>query len=209
MKLPEWTWYATGPGHGLQLVSGRLLIPCDHIVGRDFNQATDPYLSHVILSDDQGENWRLGGEAQLGTNECMAAQLADGRVYLNERNYIGEHRRAFAVSHDEGESFDAFGWHDELIDPICQAAVLSLGGDRLVFSNAASRTRERLTRANEHGRRAVMVVRACSAQPGRPPIRTSASYPTERWAVSTKPAAKVRTSSCAGPASADAWLSST
>ena len=145
VKLPEWTWYATGPGHGLQLVSGRLLIPCDHIVGRDFNQATDPYLSHVILSDDQGETWRLGGEAQLGTNECMAAQLADGRVYLNERNYIGEYRRAFAVSHDQGESFDAFGWHDELIDPICQAAVLSVGGDRLVFSNAASRTRERLT----------------------------------------------------------------
>ena len=145
VKLPEWTWYATGPGHGLQLESGRLLIPCDHIVGRDFSPATDPYLSHVILSDDQGETWRLGGEAQLGTNECMAAQLADGRVYLNCRNYIGEHRRAFAVSHDEGESFDAFGWHDELIDPICQAAVLSLGGDCLAFSNAASRTRERLT----------------------------------------------------------------
>ena len=136
---------ATGPGHGLQLVCGRLLIPCDHIVGRDFNQATDRYLSHVILSDDGGETWRLGGEAQLGTNECMAAQLADGRVYLNERNYIGEYRRAFAVSHDQGESFDAFGWHDELIDPICQAAVLSVGGERLVFSNAASRTRERLT----------------------------------------------------------------
>ena len=145
VKLPEWTWYATGPGHGLQLVSGRLLIPCDHIVGRDFDRHTDPYLSHVILSDDHGETWRLGGEAQLGTNECMAAQLADGRIYLNERNYIGEYRRAFAVSHDEGESFDAFGWHDELIDPICQAAVLSVGGDRLVFSNAASRTRERLT----------------------------------------------------------------
>ena len=145
VKLPEWTWYATGPGHGLQLASGRLLIPCDHIVGRHFDRHTDPYLSHVIVSDDHGETWRLGGEAQPGTNECMAAQLADGRVYLNERNYIGEHRRAFAVSHDEGDSFDAFGWHDELIDPVCQAAVLSLGGDHLVFGNAASRRRERLT----------------------------------------------------------------
>ena len=145
MKLPNGRGTPPDRATGCSLSRGGCLIPCDHIVGRDFDRHTDPYLSHVILSDDHGETWRLGGEAQLGTNECMAAQLADGRVYLNERNYIGEHRRAFAVSHDEGESFDAFGWHDELIDPICQAAVLSVGGDRLVFSNAASRTRERLT----------------------------------------------------------------
>ena len=138
-KRPDWTWYATGPGNGIQLSSGRLLIPCDHI-----EADTKRYYSHVVYSDDHGETWRLGGVAQPGTNECMAAQLADGRVYLNERNYLGEYRRAFAVSHDEGESFDAFGWH-ELIDPICQGAVLGVGGDRLVFSNAASRVRERLT----------------------------------------------------------------
>ena len=29
-KRPEWTWYATGPGNGIQLRSGRLVIPCDH-----------------------------------------------------------------------------------------------------------------------------------------------------------------------------------
>lgn len=145
VKLPEWTWYGTGPGHALQLASGRLLIPSYHVIGQNFDRATDPYISHAILSDDHGQTWRLGGAAQPGTNECMAAQLADGRVYLNERNYLGENRRAFAMSHDEGESFDAFGWHDELIDPICQAAVLSAGGDRLIFSNAASRARERLT----------------------------------------------------------------
>ena len=34
-KDPSWTWYATGPGHGIQLASGRLVVPCDHIVGRD------------------------------------------------------------------------------------------------------------------------------------------------------------------------------
>lgn len=29
VKKPDWTWYATGPGVGIQLRSGRLLIPCD------------------------------------------------------------------------------------------------------------------------------------------------------------------------------------
>jgi sialidase-1 len=36
VKRPDWTWYATGPCHGIQLSSGpaagRLLIPCDHRV---------------------------------------------------------------------------------------------------------------------------------------------------------------------------------
>ncbi|HBY60362.1 MAG TPA: exo-alpha-sialidase, partial [Solibacterales bacterium] len=29
-KDPAWTWYATGPGVGIQLRTGRLVIPCDH-----------------------------------------------------------------------------------------------------------------------------------------------------------------------------------
>ena len=29
VKKPEWTWYATGPGVGIQLKSGRLLVPCE------------------------------------------------------------------------------------------------------------------------------------------------------------------------------------
>src|SRR5262245_51998652 len=31
-KKPDWTWYATGPGIGIQLRSGRLLVPCDNKV---------------------------------------------------------------------------------------------------------------------------------------------------------------------------------
>ena len=30
VKSADWTWYATGPGIGIQLQSGRLVIPCDH-----------------------------------------------------------------------------------------------------------------------------------------------------------------------------------
>ena len=53
-KDPAWTWYATGPGHGIQLPSGRLIVPCDHMVGVYFDRKADPYHSHVILSDDGG-----------------------------------------------------------------------------------------------------------------------------------------------------------
>jgi len=35
VKPPDWGWYATGPGVGIQLKSGRLLVPCDHRENRD------------------------------------------------------------------------------------------------------------------------------------------------------------------------------
>jgi sialidase-1 len=28
VSLPEWTWYATGPGRSIQLTSGRFVVPC-------------------------------------------------------------------------------------------------------------------------------------------------------------------------------------
>ncbi|MDA0710534.1 MAG: sialidase family protein [bacterium] len=145
VKDPSWTWYATGPGHGIQLQSGRLLIPCDHMVGVHFDRKRDSYHSHVIYSDDHGQSWHIGGQVQDGTNECQAAELSDGRVYINCRNYVGDKRRASAVSRDGGNTFGAFRWEETLIEPICQASLIGLGENRLVFANPASISRENLT----------------------------------------------------------------
>jgi sialidase-1 len=57
-QAPEWTWYATGPGNGIQLRDGRVVVPCDH------NRAeSNVRHSHVIVSDDGGKTWKLGGSA--------------------------------------------------------------------------------------------------------------------------------------------------
>ena len=53
MKKPDWTWYATGPGVGIQLKSGRLVIPCDN--KSDGGKVRE---SHVIYSDDGGKTGR-------------------------------------------------------------------------------------------------------------------------------------------------------
>lgn len=143
-KAPSWTWYATGPGHGIQLASGRLVVPCDHIVGVHFDRHRDPYHSHLILSDDGGATWRIGGIVDEGTNECAAVETADGSLYVNCRNYRGEKRRASARSGDGGESFGPRTWEDGLPEPICQGSLVSLpaaGGarsDRALFANPAS-----------------------------------------------------------------------
>jgi len=164
VKDPSWTWYATGPAPGIQLSSGRLVVPCDHVQGAQdlgagyFDVASSvPVLSasghsHVIYSDDHGESWRAGGVAQTGTNESVIVQTADGSLYLNCRNYVGDRRRAVAWSYDDGMSFEGAGWDETLPEPICQAGMIRFTDaiahdkNRILFSNPASTThRNRVT----------------------------------------------------------------
>ena len=145
-KRPEWRWYATGPGVGIQLAQGRrrgrLLIPCDHsLVSPD-----DPsgYNSHVIFSDDHGASWQLGGVIRPAVNECQVVELADGTLMINMRNYDrAKTTRAVATSADGGLTWSAVRHDPALVEPICQASFLRYtmhGQDdrhRLLFSNPA------------------------------------------------------------------------
>ncbi len=142
VKKPSWKWYATGPGHGIQLRSGRLLIPCDH---RDAGLKDYPMRSHVIYSDDHGATWRLGGVLDSQTNECVAVETADGRVYLNMRSYAGKHRRAVAWSDDGGLTWTPVELDDQLVEPVCQASAARVAPGLVLFSNPASTKRMNLT----------------------------------------------------------------
>ena len=145
VKKPDWTWYATGPCHGIQLPSGRLVAPCDHIVGIHFDGKRDPIHSHVIYSDDRGANWQLGASVEAETDESAVAQLQDGSLYLNCRNGVGDNRRGVARSFDQGQTYAEFHWDDALIEPVCQASVETLAGGQLLFANPASTRRENMT----------------------------------------------------------------
>ena len=85
VKKSDWTWYATGPGVGIQLKSGRLVIPCDnYVAGSKVRQ------SHVIYSDDGGKTWKLGGVVGPQCNESQIVELRDGSLLLNMRGYRRE-----------------------------------------------------------------------------------------------------------------------
>src|SRR4051812_3717727 len=105
VKEPTWTWYATGPGAGIQTAAGRLVIPCDH------KRPGDQGYAHVIYSDDAGKTWKLGGSVGPNTNECRVVELADGRLMLNMRNYglktvdAAKRGRAVATSTDGGQTW--------------------------------------------------------------------------------------------------------
>jgi len=145
VKPDGWTWYVVGPGCGIQLADGRLVLPCDHRKAG----STDSF-SHVIVSDDHGKTWRVGGSAAAKTNECQVAERADGALVLNMRSHHGKNRRAVAVSTDRGATWGETTFDDALIDPTCQGSLIRVdvktgGGPLFLFSNPASTKRENLT----------------------------------------------------------------
>jgi sialidase-1 len=145
-KAPDSTWYATGPGCGIQLKTGRMVIPCDHAVA-----GTGLYRSHVIYSDDHGETWKLGGAIDARVNECQAVELGDGTLLMNMRSYRGKGCRAVAGSRDGGRTWTPAADDPALPEPVCQAALIRFADPQnpaqalLAFSNPASRMREKLT----------------------------------------------------------------
>ena len=152
VKSQDWTWYATGPGVGIQLrqdrFKGRLVIPCDHRV-RGAGSRSHSTRSHAIYSDDHGRTWRAGQATDWLMNECAVVELRDGRLLLNMRSNRGRQRRAVAWSRDGGQSWTPAVDAESLIEPVCQASLIGYEGSAaglLLFCNPAStRQRARLT----------------------------------------------------------------
>jgi sialidase-1 len=134
VKLRNWTWFATGPCHGIQLehskYKGRLIIPCDHIEAE-----TKKYYSHIIFSDDHGKTWKLGGSSpQDKVNECTVAELTDGKLVLNMRNYDRTQKtRKISYSSDGGITWSDISPDKDLIEPICQASLIFSENHRTLF----------------------------------------------------------------------------
>lgn len=155
VKADDWTWYATGPVHGIQLTTGkhkgRLLIPCDHRVEK--GPWEHKGRSHMIYSDDHGKTWQRGEPTDWAMNECTVAELADGEILLNMRSYRKRGCRAVAFSKDGGETWSECEDASSLPEPVCQGSLL-LHGDTYFFCNpASSKGRHHLTlRSSEDGK---------------------------------------------------------
>ena len=145
-KRPEWRWYATGPGVGIQLQKGpwkgRMVIPCDHSIASE--KDPDGYNSHVIISDDHGKTWYIGGVIRPKVNECQLVELQNGTLMINMRNYDrSKTTRAIATSTDGGLTFSEVTHDPVLLEPICQASFLRYtlrprhDTNRVLFSNPA------------------------------------------------------------------------
>ncbi len=143
VKPAGWGWYATGPVHGIIKEQapnkGRIIIPANHGLG------SNGY-SHIIYSDDNGENWSLGGIVPYEKgNESTVAELSNGDLMLNMRNSDtnSNHYRVVSISKDGGKTFPEYNFDYGLIEPGagCQGALLrhsinaTTGKANIIFSN--------------------------------------------------------------------------
>jgi sialidase-1 len=143
VNQPNWDRIIPGPGVGIQLRSGRLVIPCNHVIGAGtgFNS-----FNHVIYSDDHGKTWRLGGSTEGKMDENQIVELTDGSLMLNMRNYRDKGHRGISISKDSGLTWSKVTSDPTLIEPVCQASLIRYTEsppfvkDRLLFSNPATET---------------------------------------------------------------------
>jgi hypothetical protein len=103
-----WALHGPGPGHGIQLDTGRLLLSVSHrtiITGIPAPQR-NPGVSS-LYSDDHGRTWQAGGEVPMGVGptlgEARLVQRKDGTVVINGRYGAGGNKqRGTSVSTDRG-----------------------------------------------------------------------------------------------------------
>ena len=119
-----WPFVGTGPGHGIQLKSGRLLVPC---WADSTPRCGEIQTSYCFYSDDHGETWKLGQPlTRNASDECDVVELVDGGVYLNARSRQGKKQRAYAFSSDGGHSWSEVKYDPSQPEPSCDGAVIRL-----------------------------------------------------------------------------------
>ncbi|XP_039216041.1 sialidase-4-like isoform X1 [Crotalus tigris] len=124
MSIQDWATFALGPGHGIQLKSGRLLLPaytyyidCKTCFGKFCK--TTPH-AFAFYSDDHGQSWFFGEFVpNLKTVECQMVSVdeEDGShvLFCNARSPLGF--RVQALSTDDGAIFHSGQLVPRLVEP--------------------------------------------------------------------------------------------
>lgn len=149
VKNPDWRWYATGPGIGIQIKkgphTGRLVVPICH---------GHPRAASIIYSDDQGKTWLPGGECPglVGETQVVEGFGSPGELILNMRSSYKHGCRTQSTSTDGGKTWTKPAQVVEQTDPPCQGSILrwedaaAPAGGYLLFSNpGAPKKREKMT----------------------------------------------------------------
>ncbi|XP_053567408.1 sialidase-4-like [Bombina bombina] len=149
-SLKDWATFALGPGHGIQLKTGRLLVPAYtyHISCRNcFGKLcqTTPR-AFAFRSDNHGQSWMFGELIpNLQTVECQLVSVdeEDGSnlLYCNARSSLGY--RVQALSYDDGAVFQPGQLVEKLMETAngCHGSVIGFPAplgflSRFMFSHS-------------------------------------------------------------------------
>lgn len=150
-----WVVQAPGPGHGIQMTNGRLVVPFWLSDGGKNPTAKRrshrPSIVVPVYSDDHGRTWRAGevavpdNDVTVIPNETSVIQLADGRVMFNSRNESMNYRRLITTSADGATGWSVPYFHDAFFEPICFGSMVrhslqpAQSRNRILFCNPDSR----------------------------------------------------------------------
>jgi hypothetical protein len=156
----NWAMHGPGPGHGIQLHSGRLLVSVSHrtiITGVPTTERN--YGVSVVYSDDHGRTWLSGGAVPMGTSyptvgEARLVERTDGTIVMNSRPGSGnDWPRSISVSQDSGLTWSPPRMDDSagLFNGVDASLIRYTGGprsravDRLLFSRPDAPMRWNMT----------------------------------------------------------------
>jgi sialidase-1 len=138
IKDPKWRFVLQGPGRGITMRDGTLVLAAQYRSDPDGPHTGKPF-STMISSKDRGETWQIGTGVKVDTTEAQLVELDDGVLMINCRdNRRGS--RSIYTTNDLGKTWTRHptSRHD-LIEPTCMASLLQIDhkelGRLLLFSN--------------------------------------------------------------------------
>ncbi len=141
VKQPGWRLCLQGPGGGLQLKDGTLVLPAQ------FREAGGTPRALLLFSHDHGSTWTASPPAipeERPTSEAQAAELSDASILLSMRDESRSGQRAWCRFDPKTQTWGE-PWLT-LPDPSCQASLLGHPDGSLLFCNPAnSKARATLT----------------------------------------------------------------
>ncbi|XP_072518486.1 sialidase-3.1 [Salminus brasiliensis] len=148
-EIGNWATFAVGPGHGIQMRSGRLIIPAYvyYIHYRCFPfRFPLKVQSHALAfySDDRGSTWQMGERVDVNSCECEMAEIINAEnksyLYCNARSTQGH--RIEALSKNSGDVFNQPHFAQKLVEPHrgCQGSVLSFAPAQLAKEEEKNHT---------------------------------------------------------------------
>jgi sialidase-1 len=142
VKQEAWNFTFQGPGRGITMDDGTLVVPFQH------QEPDRTPAAGIMYSHDRGLTWRVHEYAKINTTESQVAETAPGELMLNMRDNRGTGRAVY-VTKDLGRTWAPHVSDGQLVEPVCMASLLKVRAsenamkqDILLFSNPAD-TEER------------------------------------------------------------------
>ena len=138
VKDPSWSTIFQGPGRGITMQDGTLVVPIQ-IWDKDKVPSAG-----IMYSKDRGENWTVSEMASVNVCEDQVVEIEPGVLMLNMRNHgVADRDRKVCLSRDLGKTWTplaedpVLGPVESLVEPVCQASLLK-AEDVLLFANPAT-----------------------------------------------------------------------